>query len=100
MPEVSNAPTTEPSEEVRSGMMLLFRDDMAVKHGGSVRFDLYAVKSVRRLKNGDAKVTLIKSIDCGSVEASATFPDGEIREPFKVFQLSQSDFERVWNGRS
>lgn len=82
--------------QVSEGLLLVVKSN---KPSGTIRFEHWTVKSVRTLKGGDVKATLIMGTESLSATATATFPQGEIRDPWRVVNLSQSDWEAVWHGR-
>lgn len=82
--------------KVSDGRLLVVRSQ---KPSGAVRFGWWVVKSTRTLKSGDVKATLIMGTESLSAVAEATFPAGEVRDPWRVVDLSQKDWELVWNGR-
>jgi hypothetical protein len=78
---------------VREGMLLVVRDERASR----VRYDLWAVKRVGRpRKNGSVGVTLISAAKTLQAEATATFPDGAVRDPWRVVWFSESDRALMW----
>jgi hypothetical protein len=79
--------------------MLVVREEWKTKLNLPVRFQWWVVKSLRTLKGGTVKATLIHADDTLSAEATATFPNGVVRDPWRVARLSQRDWEAVWNGR-
>lgn len=81
---------------ISDGLLLVVRSK---KPSGAVRFEWWVVKSTRKLKSGSVKATLISGTESLSAVAEATFPDGEIRDPWRVVRLGQKDWELVWNGR-
>ena len=80
-------------EQVERGMMLLVREgqtDVLPE-----RHRLWTVTSVRRGAKSSA-VKLLRYEDGVIVEATATFPDHLVQEPWQVFALSQNDLGHVW----
>lgn len=84
-------PSTEPV--VEPGMLLVHRRGPV--NGMPERFDLWAVKSVRTLRS-IARVTLIAHHGYAHSEATASFPDGVVKEPFRIIQFSERDREALW----
>ena len=81
---------------VSDGLLLVVKEVRA----GRERFEWWVVKSVRQpKKNGDVGATLISGTESLSATATATFPGGYVRDPWRVVKLSQRDWELVWNGR-
>lgn len=88
-------PQPSEPEEVRVGMLLAAEDPPRGLRT-EPHYDLWAVKSVRKLKNGDASVTLIQAIDCGSAEATAKFPGGVVADPFRHWLPSRNDAKHIF----
>jgi hypothetical protein len=83
--------------KVVQGMFLLQEDLPPAGIDRPVRYEIWCVKSVRKLKNGDASCHLLWGNERLTVEATAKFPRGEIADPWRVFDLNQSDRRLVWN---
>lgn len=88
--------------KVNAGMLLAFERNGRNPQSGETygpNYELHVVKSVRRLKNGDAKVKLLAGDEKITIESDATFPKGEVRDPFRVVNLGQRDLKTIWDGR-
>lgn len=81
--------------KVERGMILLYENE-SPNGALPTRYELLTVASVRQTKKG-ASVKLVRNADFATIDYSATFPDAEVREPFKVFGLSQNDLGHVWS---
>lgn len=87
------APADE--QAVREGMLLAVRDERLSR----VKYDLWAVKRVGRLtQKGHVTVTLISAERTLQAEATATFPDGVVRDPWRVVWFSEGDRKQIWEG--
>lgn len=80
---------------VEKGHLLMHRRVLPAQDN-RVTFTLYTVTGVRTLKSGAAKVRAICHHGTLVEEIEATFPDGEIREPFHLIQFSDSDRSLMW----
>lgn len=81
---------------VETGMMLLYRNEIQFGPETVVRYELMCVTAVRKMAKG-AKVTLLSHSPGCSVKSTATFPDGLVADPFRVFALSHRDLAYVWS---
>lgn len=82
--------------KVSDGILLVVKSK---KPSGATRFEWWVVKSTRTLKSGDVKATLLSGSESLSAVATATFPEGEVRDPWRAVDLNQADWETIWNGR-
>lgn len=79
---------------VEKGMVLLIREPE--RNGLPERFKLWTVSSVRKTAKG-ASLKLLGWTPGILMEATATFPDGLVKEPWQVFGLSQRDLKLVYS---
>lgn len=86
------------SVQVEKGMILLVREEASYRESG-FKYDLWAVTSVRR-SGKRASLKLLRNSPGAIIEATATFPDGEVRDPWFVFDLSQGDYATVYKALS
>lgn len=82
--------------KVEKGMLLLYEKVFPETTEIPTRYELLAVSAVRRGAKTD-RVTLLSYSPMASMVATASFPDGAIRPPFKLFALSQKDLAFVWS---
>lgn len=82
-----------PEPKIEKGMLLVHRE--APRNGLPERFNVWTVARVRQAKKW-ATVTLLSHDGAVITEATARFPDGVVREPFRVFRLSANYKERIW----
>ena len=86
------------SVQVEKGMLLLVREEADYRASG-FKYDLWAVTSVR-WAGKRASLKLLRHSPGATIEATATFPDGEVREPWVVFSLSENDYATVYKALS
>lgn len=81
---------TDQPTEVMVGMLLL------VDNPERGRVDLWTVKVVRKLKSGRAKLVLVSADRSCSIEAEATWDDGVIRAPWRLWEPSRADRAHIY----
>lgn len=75
--------------KVDVGMILLYEDR---QHD---RVEMWTVSAVRQTRSGTT-ATLISGTRTVSMKATARFPDGQIREPWRLWEVAASDRRAIY----
>lgn len=76
------------------GMLLAVREECK---NLPVKYDLWTVKRVGKpTKAGYVTATLIAADKTIQIEATAKFPNGVVREPWRTVWFSSKDRETIW----
>ena len=86
----------EPRERrVERGMLLLLHERGDPEVGLPERARLWTVTAVRK-RASSSSATLIAHLGDAIAEATVTFPDGVVREPFRLLELSDREQLYLW----